>query len=58
MKEELKKLPYVITTKAKLKVEIQRIQDKIDPCDFWHYTECLTCIMEDVIKVKGSTAIN
>jgi DDE superfamily endonuclease len=58
MKEELKKLPYVVTTKAELSKEIQRIWDKIDPCDFHHYTERLTYIIEDVIKVKGSATIN
>jgi DDE superfamily endonuclease len=30
MKEELKKLPYVVTTNAELSKEIQRIWDKID----------------------------
>ena len=58
MKEKLKQLPYVVTTKAQLKLEIQRIWDEIDPRDFRHYTERLTCIMEDVIKVKGRATIN
>ena len=58
MKEKLKPLPYVITTKVELKMEIQKIWDEIDPHDFWHYTECLTCIIEDVIKVKGGATIN
>ena len=58
MKEELKKLPYIITTKAELKAEIQRIWDKINPRDFCHYTERLTCVVEDVIKVKGGATIN
>jgi hypothetical protein len=58
MKEKLKQLPYVITTKAELKAEIQRIWDEINPRDFRHYIERLTCIVEDVIKVKGSATIN
>ena len=58
MKEELKKLLYVITTKDELKREIQRIWDGIDPRDFQHYIERLTCIIEDVIKAKGSATIN
>jgi transposase len=52
MKEKLKQLPYVITTKAELKAEIQKIWDGIDPRDFRYYTERLTCIIEDVIKNK------
>ena len=58
MKEELKKLPYVVTTKAELMREIQRIWDQIDVQKFRYYTERLTCIMEDVIKVKGGATIN
>jgi hypothetical protein len=58
MKEKLKQLPYVVTTKAELMREIQRIWDNIDPRDFRHYTARLTCIIEDVIKVKGSATIN
>jgi hypothetical protein len=58
MKEKLKQLPYVITTKAELKREIQRIWDEINPHNFQYYTERLTCIMEDVIEVKGSATIN
>ncbi len=38
--------------------EIQKIWDEIDPRDFQHYTECLTCVMEDIIKVKGGATIN
>ena len=57
-KEKLKQLPYVITTKVGLKMEIQKIWDEIDPHDFWHYTEHLTCIIENVIRVKGGTTIN
>ncbi len=58
MKEELKKLLYVVITKAELQREIQKIWDGIDPRDFHHYTERLTCIMEDVIKAKGGATIN
>jgi hypothetical protein len=58
MKEELKKLPYVVTTKAELMKEIQRIWDEINVRKFRHYTERLTCVIEDVIKVKGGATIN
>jgi hypothetical protein len=58
MKEELKKLPYVVTTKAELMREIQRIWDELDVRKFRHYIERLTCVMEDVIKVKGDATIN
>ena len=58
MKEELKKLPYVPKSKEQLQVEIQRIWDKINPRDFRHYTERLTCNLEDVIKAKGGATVN
>jgi hypothetical protein len=58
MKEKLKQLPYVVTTKAELMREIQRIWDNIDPRDFRHYIARLTCVIEDVIKVKGGATIN
>jgi transposase len=58
IKEELKKLPYVVITKAKLIKEIQRIWDKIDVRKFRYYIERLTCVIEDVIKVKGGATIN
>jgi hypothetical protein len=57
MKEKLKQLPYVVTTKEELKREIQKIWDEIDPRDFRHYTARLTCVMEDVIKVKGGATV-
>jgi hypothetical protein len=57
MKEKLKQLPYVVITKAKLMREIQRIWDEINPRDFRYYTARLTCVMEDVIKVKGRATI-
>jgi len=41
-----------------LKAEIQGIWDKIDPRDFRYYTERLSGIMEDIIKVKGGATIN
>ena len=58
MKEELKKLLFVPTFKEELYREIQRLQDQVDPRDFRHYTERLTCNIEDVIAVKGLTTIH
>ena len=57
MKEELKKLPFVPTSKEALCREIQRLWDQVDPRDFRHYTERLTCKLEDVIEVRGLTTI-
>jgi len=57
MKEELKKLPYVPKNIESLKVEIQKLWDKLDPRDFRHYTERLPCILEEVIRVKGRSTI-
>jgi transposase len=58
IKEKLKQLPYVITTKKELKREIQRIWNKINPRNFRHYIEHLIYIIEDIIKVKGDATIN
>jgi hypothetical protein len=57
MKAELKKLPFVPTSKEDLVREIQRLWDQVDPRDFRKYTERLTCKLEDVIKVKGFATI-
>jgi hypothetical protein len=38
--------------------ELQKLWDQIDPRDFRHYTEQLTCKIEDVIKYKGFATIN
>jgi hypothetical protein len=58
MKEELKKLPFVPTSKEELIREIQRLWDQMDPRDFRHYTERLTCKLEDVIEVRGLATIH
>ena len=58
MKEELKKLPYVPKSKEQLQLEIQKIWDKINPQDFRHYIERLTCNLEDVIRAKGGATVN
>jgi transposase len=58
MKEQLKKLPYVPTSKEQLMMEIQKLWDQVDPRDFRHYIERITCIIEDVIKVKGGATIH
>ena len=31
--------------------ELQKLWDRVDPCDFRHYIEQLTCKLEDVIAV-------
>ena len=58
MKKELKKLPFVPTSKEELIKEIQKLWDQVDPRDFRHYTEQLTCKIEDVIAVRGLATIN
>ena len=58
MKEELKKLPYVPKSREDLKRELQKLWDQVDPRDFRHYTEQLTCKLEDVIAVRGLATIN
>ena len=58
MKEELKKLLYVPRSREDLKAELQKLWDQVDPRDFRHYTEQLTCKLEDVIEVRGLATIN
>ena len=58
MKREAQAITLCYNNKVELKREIQKIWDEIDPHDFQHYTEHLTCIIEDVIKVKGGATIN
>ena len=57
MKEELKKLGYMLKSKEDLKRELQKLQDWVDPRDFRHYTKQLTCKLEDVIIVRGLATI-
>jgi hypothetical protein len=38
--------------------ELQALGDQIDLVEFQHYTEQLTCKIEDVIKVQGYATIN
>ena len=57
MKEELKKLPYIPKSVDQLKAEIQKLWDKVDPKDFRHYTERLTCTLEEVIRVRGKSTV-
>jgi transposase len=58
MKEELKKLSYVLKNRADLSRELQKFWDQIDPRDFRHYTEQLTCKLEDVIEVYRIATVN
>jgi hypothetical protein len=58
MKEELKKLPYVPKNREDMCRELQKLWDQADPHDFRHYTEQLTCKIEDVVEVRGLTTIN
>ncbi len=58
MKEELKKLLFVPTSKEALYREIQRLWDQVDPRDYRQYTERLTCKLEDVIDVRGLATIH
>ena len=57
MKEELKKLGYMLKSKEDLKRELQKLQDWVDPRDFRHYIKQLTCKLEDVIIVCGLATI-
>ena len=38
--------------------KIQKLWNQIDPHDYHHYTEQLTCKLEDVIEVQGLATIN
>ena len=58
MKEELKKLPFVLTTKEELRRQIQRLWDMVDPRDYRRYTKRLTCKLEDVIAVRGLATVH
>ncbi len=58
MKEELKKLPYVPKSNEDLCWELQKLWDQVDSRDFQHYTEQLTCKLEDIIAVHGLAIIN
>jgi hypothetical protein len=58
MKEEMKKLPYVPKNREDICRELQRLWDRVDPRDFRHYTEQLTCKLKDVIEVNGLATIN
>ena len=58
MKDELNKMPYKPRTKEQLMVVLQEIWDWVDPRDFRHYIEQLTCKLEDVIEVRGLATIN
>ena len=58
MKEEIKKLLYVLKNREDICRELQALWDRVDPRDFRHYTEQLTCKLEDVIKVRGLATIN
>ena len=58
MKEELKKLPYVPKNWEDMCKELQKLWDQVEPWDFRHYTEQLTCKIEDVIAVCGLATIN
>ena len=58
MKEELKKLLYMPKNKEDLCRELQKLQDRVDPRDFRHYTEQLTYKIKDVINIRGLATIN
>ncbi|KUJ17235.1 uncharacterized protein LY89DRAFT_585777, partial [Mollisia scopiformis] len=58
IKEELKKLPYVLKSKEDLKRELQKLWDRVDSRDFRPYIERLTCKIEDVIAVRGLATIH
>jgi hypothetical protein len=58
MKGELNKVPYKPRTKEALIEAIRELWEQVDPCDYRHYTEQLTCKIEDVIEVQGLATIN
>lgn len=53
MKEELKKLLYILKNKEDIYNELQVLWDRVDPRDFQYYTEQLTYKLKDIIKVRG-----
>jgi len=53
----MKKLPFRPTSKEELVREIQRLWDPVNPRDYMEYTERLTCKLEDIIKVRGSSTV-
>ena len=58
IKEELKKLPFILTSKEELVREIQRLWDQVDLRNFRKYTKRLTYKLEDVISIKGLVIIH
>lgn len=58
MKGQLNAMPYKPRTKEALMEAIQKLWDQVDPHDYRHYTEQLTCKIEDVIHVRGLATIN
>jgi hypothetical protein len=58
MKEELKKLGYMLKSIVDLKKELQKLWDQVDPHNFRYYTKQLTCKLEDVIVVRGLATIH
>ena len=58
MKEELKKLPYVLKNREDKCRELQKLWDQVDPRDFRHYTDQLTCKIEDLIEVRELATIH
>ena len=43
---------------GRFKGRATKLWDQVDPRDFRHYTEQLTCKIEDVIRVGGLATIN
>jgi len=58
MKGQLNAMLYKPRTKKRLMEVIQGLWDQVDPRDYRHYTEQLTCKIEDVIHVRGLATIN
>ena len=58
IKEELKKLGYIPKSIEDLKKELQKLWDQVDLYNFYHFTEQLTCKIEDVIAVCGLATIH
>jgi transposase len=58
MKHELTKLPTPPLSIEDMKVELQKLWDRVNPVEWRYLTERITCKLEDVIAAKGMATIH
>ena len=58
MKEEIKKLLYMLKNKEDICKELQAHQDRVNPRNFRYYTEQLTYKLEDIIEIHELATIS